>query len=900
MTTTLKDKRPTGFSRVWLTACFALLALSGCGGGGGDTGGGFQAPDPIRVTISATSLSVPANPLERLPDTDSPFTIQVNVRVVTNTNAPVADGTIVNLTANNLAIGGISTLDDPETDDLNEFTTLFGQISAETAGGNATFFFTSGRQTGTTLLTASAADPNSQFTASATQQITVTPSPADNRITFEATRTTIPANTDNVPIFFGSPFISEVTLRFRGIDGDFTSPQGGNFNVGISPVTVAAFSTLDDPETDDVNEFFVLLGNGPVSSAAGQATVFVHSGDVPGTVTLTVTAADPQTGEEFSAQFPLEIVANAATGLPSTASLTQPANPVFIQGSGGTTSKPLSVSVLDSGNQPVPDPVAGTNRFNNVIVTLTPPENNGSRLSGVDANGNTVGGLEISLATTNGVTQFGFNSGTTTGLHRVTATVDRADNNVDNGIQDGLSSIEEVIVGDGQLAGLRLASPIINAININRVIDQIDPDEDIMVDPDTGLLIPPDPDATYALTISVTSSDSVGGPVITGTNLQLGKIDEPLAPNNGSVFNFSGVTGNPVEGGLLFSDDFTIDGFLDEPGVDEAVQPGDLLLTFGEEVPGNNELESARIVDTIPTNTIINVTQAFNNNDGSGVIVDDGRNIPYVIGRSTIGSVPPSLQTEQDGVDEFVLTYPASAVGRPLAIFVQGNRTDNGEVQTVADVALLNFPGIAPATLAVLPNTIRGNSTVPITLCVADALSVPVQNVPISFTTNGLGNFEVSNDPLITGGNGCVTTNATSSGLSFGQDDLLVTFAGAGTTALLTVTPPQTAFISASPSLINITATASRSVLVTVVDENDNPVPNLQIDASCDSPVTVTPGTASTDVDGEAVFTLSTDAMPDPMNGPETGTCTFSADIGMGGTISTTIVFNIPVIPVSP
>lgn len=892
-----KDNLQVGFARAWMAACLMVLALAGCGGGGGDSGGAFQPPDPIRVTISAaTSTTVPANPLELAPDTDNPFTVQLNVRVVTNTGTPVPDGTTVNLTINNLTVGALSTLDDPATDDINEFTTLFGQINTTTAGGNATFFFTSGTLTGSAVITASAADINSTFTATGSITMTVVPSPTDNRITLEATRVSLPANVNNVPPFIGSPFMSEVTLRFRGVDGDFTSPQGGNFGAAISPVTVAAFSTLDDPATTDINEFFVLLGNGPVNSAAGQGTIFIHSGATPGIATITVTGADPLTGEEFDAQLQVEIVDEAATGLPTQATISQNADPVFIQGSGGPSSKVLDIQVLDGGDEPIDDPVAGTNRFNNVLVRLTPPENNGSRLSGADAAGTNVAGQEISVATTNGIVQVAFNSGTRPGIHRIDAIVDRADNNVDNGLQDPLTTQEDISVGDGILFSLEIDSPLVNAIQINSVSDVVDPENPPLPDPDTGLIIPPDPDATYRLTLSVTANDVIGNPVISGTNLQIGKVDSPLDPVNGSLFNFSGVDGNPVEGGNLFTVVATADGFLDNAGVDEAVEIGDTLLTFGDLLPGNREMEAARFVNSVSTDTILRVNTLFNNNDGSGVIVDDGSVIPYIIGRSTVGNVPGAGQTEDDGVSEFSLTYPTSAVGRPVALWVQGNRTDNGELQTVADVVVMSFPGIAPATLAVFPNTIRGNTTVPITICVADALSVPIQNILISFSTSGVGNFSVSDDPLITGPDGCVDTLATSDGLTVGQENLVVNFFGAGATAQLAVVPPTTAFISASPSLLVLTATAGRAVTVTVIDEDDNPVPNVQISATCDAPVTVVPGQSSTDADGEAIFTLTTTDMP-----METvsGTCTFTATLG-STQISTSIVYSIPAVPPSP
>ena len=257
-------------------------------------------------------------------------------------------------------------------------------------------------------------------------------------------------------------------------------------------------------------------------------------------------------------------------------------------------------------------------------------------------------------------------------------------------------------MGDGRLFSLELASPTRDSIFENRVDDTVVANGPVE-----------DPDATYSLVFSVTANDVTGNPVILGTSIDIGKVDAPLDPNDGAFFNFSGFDSNPVEGGILFTVDSIGDGFLDGPDIDEAVEPGDTLLTLGDLIPGNRELESIRRVNNVSTDTILSVTQPFNNNDPSGVITDEGSIIPYIIGRSIIGTLPDSVLTEEDGVAEFELTYPITAVGRPIALYVQGNRNDNGQVQTVADIAVFNFPGIAPAMLSLSPNAIPGNAITP-------------------------------------------------------------------------------------------------------------------------------------------------------------------------------------------
>jgi hypothetical protein len=171
---------------------FVLLLLgllSGCGGGGGGngpSGGGFTGPEPIKVFISAARTTLPANLPGRLPALGSAYTTQVNVVVQNSDGSAVANGTKVQLTEQNVSVGGLSRLDDPATTDIDEFTgcqitsgtegppcTLSGTLSVDTASGQATFFFTSFSNPGSTGLVATVTDPNSGQQVSATLDVAV-------------------------------------------------------------------------------------------------------------------------------------------------------------------------------------------------------------------------------------------------------------------------------------------------------------------------------------------------------------------------------------------------------------------------------------------------------------------------------------------------------------------------------------------------------------------------------------------------------------------------------------------------------------------------------------------------------------------------------------------------------
>lgn len=854
-------------ARLFVTA-ISIAFLSACGGSGSPgSGGGTVPPNPPTISITTNSTSVPANPLLRLPSLSAPTTIQLAARVRGTGGAVVPDGTVVNISTNNASVGTVSVPDDPETNDVNEFTTFFATIGTTTSGGNATFFFTSGETAGTVRLTVSTTDPGTGNAVTAFIDITVTAVDPAEQVTISAGQTSLPVNTAGVGPFIGSPFLTEVTIQFVGADGVPVNPAGDSFGVSIAPVSRASFSTLDDGDTTDVNEFLVSLGQGPVNAVSGQGTVFVNSGTQPGTATLTVTGSDPFSGQNFAVTQDFIISGGAADGLPVTASLQVPAQPVFVQGVGSDNSVLINAQVLDAGGQFVVAPPD----INNVVVQLTRPNPNNSRLQAVNAAGVTVSGDSIAIPSVNGLATFSFISGSTGGVHQLNVTADGADNNVDNGIQQPVTGISSVTVGNGQLASIELVSPTVNAITINRVSNVVDPDETIQEDPDTGLIIPPDPNGTYSLPYTVIATDPFGAPVPAGTVISFGKIDAPTVNAGlGDSFVFAGSNGNPQEGATLFT--VTAGGFLDDPDFpDEAVGFNDTLVTFGKSVAGNSELESSRFVSVVNNNQSLNVQSNFNDNNAAGVMVDDGAVIPYAIGRSTIGNIEGQAATRADGTATVVFTYPINALGKPVIIWAQGTRPDGAVIQTVGDAVSAVFPGIAPASLVVGPNPVRGNSTENIFICAFDALSSPISNATINFAPSENFSVAISPSPLITGADGCVDAVITTSGIAFDQNEAAVIFSGLGATATLNLVPPGPPILQA-PGSCQLVTNDNFNVIIKVLSGDNQPLGGVNVDASCTG-VVVNPASASSNSVGEAVFTLTAGNMS------STGQCTFTADV---------------------
>src|SRR5690625_1823250 len=95
-------------------------------------------------------------------------------------------------------------------------------------------------------------------------------------------------------------------------------------------------------------------------------------------------------------------------------------------------------------------------------------------------------------------------------------------------------------------------------------------------------------------------SDKLGNPLLSNTQLTFSNIDDPLTYESPSFFAFSGAFGNPEEGGRLFTIADEDIYFLHDPDlVDEAVEPGDTLVTFGHLVEGNRQHQAVRFVDSV-------------------------------------------------------------------------------------------------------------------------------------------------------------------------------------------------------------------------------------------------------------------------------------------------------------
>ena len=689
--------------------------------------------------------------------------------------------------------------------------------------------------------------------------------PTSGTLALSATTTTLPLNRSGVGPFIGSPFMGEVGITWRRSNGDLVSGQ--EVAVSASPVSVISFTTLDDPATQVEfdqngnylrgNEFLDKLGSGPVDVTGGVATIFVHSGNVAGTGTITVTARDPDSNQTISKTLTFTIE-NVAAPLP--ASIRMGASPagIYLQNSTGNTASVITTEVRDGGGQLIPNPTSGNSSFNNVQVEVIGSSNNGS-LSGLGAGGSTTG-QSIKVRTVQGIAATSFRSGSVEGPIQIRATTDRADNNVDNGITDPLSTVTTVVVSDGKLFSLAITRPDSNALYANPVDGSAGPTA-----PGTA---PPFHNGTYSLTVSALATDRQGNPVI-DLPVRFGQIDGPMTgfPSDGpGTFTITGPDGNPQENGTLFT--APSGRFTTAAG---GAGPGDTLLVFGDLVAGNRDLESSRTIASINTATSLNVVTPFNRNDDTGNSVDNGPVIPYVIGRSIEGNIGSTGITDVNGVASVTLNYPVTRLGKAAYVFAQSDAfSTTAAAKKVTDIKLMRYAGMLPLTITATPTSIPGNTTVNVLVCLRDALGSGIQGQFIQFGFADLGSGTGSVDGVTgggvtgdaTGAGGCVLAAVRTTGIAGGaggggdaEPRVIFSNTDAEEPAEVEITAAGGLVLTANPTGFYGTG---GTVTLTVRDASGNPVPGVPLSGSCsNADVSIDSGPGVTNAQGQTTAVIS-------------------------------------------
>jgi hypothetical protein len=865
-----------------LSLLLITLTLTSCGGG---SGGAFQAP---AGTAQVASLSAAPSTTTISPNNF----VDISVTAKNTDNSLAKDGTTISAILTPASIGIITT---------GGAVTGGTTASGLSTGGLVAFRFSSGVNIGVAHMVFSTSNAAGS-TISTALDINVNGGSADNRLTLTPNTITLPLNPSpgSFP-FFGSPYLGEVTITRRHQNGQLITGTEKD-NTSIAPVQIAAFSTLDDPttpwtgqtttpQTAAGNEFLNELSSGPVSVTGGQGTIFIHAQSKPGTATLMITATDADSGQTISASLTVNVVSTIPP-LPTTVLLSAQGNAVYISSSGGNSSTTIRALVESGAGLTVPDPTSGNTAYNNIQFEIVGDNPGHASLSALDASGqqSPVGATIVKTRTFSGIANIVFNAGTTTGPIQIKATVDRADNNVENpGISDPVSSTVTVNVSDGNLYALAIASPVVSGLAVNSVSGKAT---------STGVT-PADPNGTYSIIQSVTGKDRAGNPPLLGTVINFGLVDSPVVNRSdlsaaGSFVNFSiaGQFGDPDETKSNFT---AIDGHFQTAG--GGAGPGDTLLVFGHSTTfdgfvapaGNRDLEGSRTIQSIISDTSLTVNLPFNANDDTGVSVNNLAVIPYVIGHAIVGNITASGTTNVAGVATATMTYPASHLGQYAYVWAQASVTTATGTKTVGEISKSGYPGVAPAALSV-PSTIVGNTTTVLQVCVTDALSQPISNQAIGFHFEHIGSGVATIDGSVGGifahptdANGCATGLIVTSGLTntgSAQPDVVISADGQTSTVTISVGGPVV--LQASPSSF---ISPGGQIVLTLTDDHGQAIKNVAISAVCTTGASV--GTlAVTDINGMSQSTISATGL-DKVITPLTATCTFKAD-GATATVNVT------------
>jgi hypothetical protein len=836
-------------------------------------------------------------------------TATLTVTVTRRNGTPETDGTIISATVSPPTIGAIA--------GVGTGGTASGSTSP-LVGGVASFVFIAGNTPGTATVTISL-PPANGYPNTVVSKVAITVIQGDGNnpsLKISPSSVTLPQNLVGVGPYFGSPYMAELKVEWRGlITGQLLN---GTISVATSPVGSIAFSMLDDPttpwtgetktpQTAEGNEFLTELGSGPVKVTAGIATIFVHAGASTGPATLTITALDPETNRTISSQLNVTVVTPPGANLPTALTLSQTAGGVYVKDSNGPQSKLITATVTNIyGTPAIPNPGVDNIRFD-----IVGPSGSDAQLFGLSTGGWPQIGSSVLTATGAGGASVYLFAGHTQGPVQIRATVDAFDGDAGNGVTVPITATTTVVVSDGRLYSLTITSPMVNAIAVNGITSSTS------TSGGSGGTTPTNPDATYSLTVSAIATDRQGNPVLPGTEIRFGLIDTPQAADftstcNGlGAFQICGTLGNPQPGTLYFS---SPDGQFKTAG--GGAGPGDTLVVFGKQwhgvAAGNDDLESALPVTGIASQTQLFTLFPFNRNDttGSKTLADP---LPYVIGRATIGNINSPVATDSSGAATITgtattkLNYPSSRLNHGVVIWAQGTGPDtaykdaNGNPTTrlVTDAIMTTYPAVADLIVSASPNPIPGNGTVAVTVCVTDALHVPIANLRFNFSFSNLGAGSGTVDDTSTSGwtanatasNGCVIASVYTNGIasssgggggggSSGTPTLTFTAPGYAAGSSASVAIPITAggnlILLAAPSALGGTG---GPVTLTLLTSNGQPVPGVQLTGTCTgATVSLGAGPGTTGSDGKTSATIAADL--DGFGSAGSGTCTFTTASG--------------------
>jgi hypothetical protein len=550
-------------------------------------------------------------------------------------------------------------------------------------------------------------------------------------VEISADKTTLPINILNIGPSIGGPYTNTVNVTVKQNGKLLAAPINVAVAAGLSS---GALYYLDgDPEHEQCPTGATCPPTATVpiafrqlafEDATGIVTFHFNASSAPGTVVLTASAQDPNSGKVISGSLTIEVVGGSSVtgGMPAAVKFVMDTAPVYIRDNplGTTTAtqnttKLFQIFVQDDFGQTISQ---GTGNALQVQMLLYRPYG-GEWLSGTSADGNTQQGATLKVGLFGGAATMVLHGGTVPGTVVISATADRADNNVDNGIQMGITNYAMVSIGTGEIKTLTFTGPLADAVFVgaNNLIAVAD-----------GSLCGANACDTiwngiYSRVISVIASDPYGNPPPEGTPITFRLIDSPLDllqnryPEQGhGQFAITGYTGDPQEGGLEFlapnrktkrTAADTLNPFVVPNGVSYAIANPLCLLMLQDPETSENRPEyhvGSRIIIGRAGN-MLTVNTAFNQvsqNVGANVLYTVGCP-PYKGNVANFDSNEVVVMTNANGAAHTVMNYPASQVGRRFMVAAESNGGKVGAAMThwylgTPDGSILTIT--APAQLA--------------------------------------------------------------------------------------------------------------------------------------------------------------------------------------------------------
>lgn len=536
-------------------------------------------------------------------------------------------------------------------------------------------------------------------------------------ITVEMTadKTTLPINIIGVGPSPSNAYTNTITVQIKQ-NGNLFPASSVAISV-VSGLSSGALYYLDgDSAHEDDNGNPLAYRRLTFEDTDGIVTAHFLASSTPGTVVLAATATDPNTGQSISANLSLEVTGGGVSqgsGSPSTVNFVMDAAPVYISNNpSGTTTvtqrsyKIFQIFVLDDFGQPIN---ASSGHMIKIDLLDNRPHG-GEWLSGTDANGNAQEGTSILVDPIGGAATVVLHSGTLPGTVVISATADRSDNNVENGIETAIANYASVSIGTAEISSLTFSGPLADAVlaQQNALAAQL-------ADPTTLEATDALWNGIFTRFVTVIASDPYGNPPPEGTPITFRLIDSPLdllkntypAQGHGQ-FAITGYTGDPQEGGLEFyAPNRTVsravgdilNPFVVPNGVSYAIaDPLCVLMLQDPEVIGSTSSEGrpeyhvgSRIITGRAGNMLV-VNTAFNQTDQNV-----GANVWYAVGcaphkgsvknynlinSDVVGETEISVMTDSSGVASTILNYPASQVGRRFMLAAEAKGGEVGAVMT--------------------------------------------------------------------------------------------------------------------------------------------------------------------------------------------------------------------------